>query len=396
MKISNITKSKLLYYIIPIVLVAIVVIKLKKNKDTAQKNIYKYDKEQAINIEVDTLKKEYLNDEISFPGTFEAYKESKISAELQGKINSIFVDNGSNVHKGQTLLKIDDILLNEQLKIINTQIANMKAENDIQLQANQIQIDGVEADVNRYKILSNADAIQGVQLEKAEMQLKTLLNQQRTLKQQTFIKNAVAQKNQILQQINKTSIIAPFDGIVTSKLSEIGSYAAPGVPLLQISDISNLKFTINVAEDDLNYCKLNQKYKITIDAISGISLFGKIVLIGSKANIGNSFPVQFSVQNTSDKKIKSGMFGKVISIANDTKKETQDKGIIIPISSIIGNANQPQVYVVKNEKAILQNITTSKKIKNKVVVSSGLYEDDILVVNGFINLFDSANVSIAK
>jgi membrane fusion protein (multidrug efflux system) len=49
---------------------------------------------------------------------------------------------------------------------------------------------------------------------------------------------------------------------------------------------------------------------------------------------------------------------------------------------------------VKNGKALLQNITISKKIQNKAVVSNGLNEGDVIVTNGFINLFDGANVTV--
>ena len=105
--------------------------------------------------------------------------------------------------------------------------------------------------------------------------------------------------------------------------------------------------------------------------------------------MGSSFPVQFTVNNTSDLKIKSGMFGKVI-----LKSDNQEKNIIIPASAMVGSENQPQIYLIKNGKAVLQNITISKKIQNKVVVSSGLNEGDVIVTNGFINLFDGANVTV--
>ena len=48
----------------------------------------------------------------------------------------------------------------------------------------------------------------------------------------------------------------------------------------------------------------------------------------------------------------------------------------------------------KNGKAVLQNITISKKFENKVTVSVGLKEGDVIVTNGFINLFDGANVIV--
>ncbi|WP_291401992.1 efflux RND transporter periplasmic adaptor subunit [Daejeonella sp.] len=351
---SSILK-KALYVIIPLAIIAIVVIKLKNNKEITQSKVYQYDKEQVKYVQVDTLQIKNVNTEISYSGTFEPNKETKISAEIQGKINDVLVDLGSYVKKGQSLIQLDNSLLKLQLQTI------------------EVQIEGLVADINRYTILAKADAIQGVQLEKAELGLKS----------------AKVQKATLLEQLNKTTIKAPFSGVVTAKLSEEGAFAAPGVPLLQITDITTLKFTVNVAEKDLSQFKLNQSYSLSADAYSEILLTGKTTMIGSKANMGSSFPVQFTVNNTTDLKIKSGMFGNVL-----LKSETSGKGIVIPTSAIQGTENQPQVYIVKNGKALLQNITISNKIKNKAVVSNGLNVGDVIVTNGFINLFEGANVTV--
>ena len=347
--------KKIIGIVVVVVIVALFVFKLKTNKNIAEERVYQYDKEQAINVQVDTLQLENVNAEFSYSGTFEPNKETKISAELQGKINTILVDVGSVVRKGQSLIQLDNSLLKLQLQTI------------------ELQIEGLEADVNRYTILAKADAIQGVQLEKSVLGLKS----------------AKVQKATLIEQKNKTTIKAPFNGVVTAKLSEEGAFAAPGVPLLQITDITTLKFTVNVPEKDLSQFKLNQSYSLSADAYSEILLTGKTTMIGSKANMGSSFPIQFTVNNTSDLKIKSGMFGKVF-----LKSETFGKGIIIPSSAIQGTDNQPQVYVVKNGKALLQNITISKRTQNKAVVSNGLNEGDVIVTNGFINLFDGANVTV--
>ena len=347
--------KKALYIIIPLSLIAIVVIKLKNNKEITQSKVYQYDKEQVINVQADTLQIENVNAEFSYSGTFEPNKETKISAEIQGKINEVLVDVGSVVNKGQSLVLLDNSLLKLQLQTI------------------EVQIEGLEADVNRYTILAKADAIQGVQLEKSVLGLKS----------------AKVQKATLVEQINKTTIKAPFNGVVTAKFSEEGAFAAPGVPILQITNITTLKFTVNVPENELSQFKLNQSYVITADAYSEVSLTGKATMIGSKANMGSSFPVQFSVNNTSDLKIKSGMFGKV-----NLKNDIQENGIIISSSAIVGSENQPQVYLVKNGKAMLQNIVISKKIQNKSVVSSGLKAGDVIVTNGFINLFNGANVTV--
>jgi multidrug efflux pump subunit AcrA (membrane-fusion protein) len=114
-------------------------------------------------------------------------------------------------------------------------------------------------------------------------------------------------------------------------------------------------------------------------------------MTGSKANMGNSFPVQFLVKNTTDLKIKSGMFGSV-----QLKNNSDEKLIIIPASSVVGTNIQPQVYIVNNGKAILKNITISTRFQNKAVVSGGLTGGEVIITNGFINLFDGANVSVSN
>jgi RND family efflux transporter MFP subunit len=348
-------KKNIIYIVVALAVIAVVIIKLKTNKETTIDRVYRYDKDQPIPVQVDTLAMEQIGNNLFYTGTFEPNKETKISADIQGKINSVLVDAGSVVSKGQSLVLLDNALLKLQLQTVD------------------IQIEGFENDVRRYKILSEADAIQGVQLEKAELGLKS----------------AKVQRATIVEQLNKTTIKAPFAGIVTAKLTEEGAFASPGVPLVQITDISQLKFTVNVPENELSQFKMNQNYSLQADAYPENSLAGKVILVGSKANMGNSYPIQFSLKNTSDLRIKSGMFGKVNLNNTDTQKH-----IIIPASAIVGSNIQPQVYIISNGKAVLKNITIASRVQNKVIVANGLNKGNILITNGFINLFDGANVSI--
>ncbi len=346
--------KKIIWIIAGVAVVGMMMFKLLSNKKTTENRVYQYDKEKPISVSVDTIRLQNIVDAGNYTGTFEPNKETKISADIQGKINGVLVDVGSHVSKGQTLIQLDNSLLK------------------LQLQTVEVQIEGLEDDVKRYTILTEADAVQGVQLEKARLGLKS----------------AKVQRATLLEQIGKTSVKAPFNGVVTAKLNEEGGFAAPGVPLLQITDISTLRFTVNVPENDLIQFQNNQTYKINADVFPDVSLSGKVSMIGSKANMGNSFPIQFQVANTKNLSIKSGMFGKVS--LSETK---QEQGILIPTSAIIEENEIVKVYLIKNGKAVMQAITTSKTIGNKTLVSSGLNENDIIVTNGFINLFDNANIT---
>jgi RND family efflux transporter MFP subunit len=345
--------KKIIYIAVAIVLVVFTVFRLKSNKEMAEKRVYQYDREKPIPVY--TTPAVYGNAGLSYTwsGTFEPDKESKISADIQGKVNHVAVDLGGYVSKGQTLIKLDDALLRLQLK------------------STEIQIEGLETDVKRFSILAEADAIQGVQLEKAGLGLKT----------------AKVQKETLLVQIDKTTIRAPFNGIVTAMLTEEGAFAAPGVPLIQITDISSLRFTVNIPEDKLDLFHPGQLCQVSADVYPDLSLTGRVIMVGSKANPGNSYPVQLAVKNSGDLKIKSGMFGKVT-----LQSENKVKRVAIPASAISGTSLQPQVYIVTNDRARLQNIVISGRSGDQVLVSEGLVEGDQIVTAGFINLYDGASV----
>lgn len=345
--------KKILYFAIPLALIVLIAVRLKSNKETSLNRIYTYNKEQAIEVRTDTVKYIQTGIQKSFTGLFEPDKETKVSADVQGKIVSVFVDAGSYVKKGQSLIKIDDALLN------------------LQLQSVSIQIEGLETDVKRYLILAESDAIQGVQLEKTQLALKS----------------AQVQRSTLLEQISRTIVAAPFNGIVTLKMTEAGSYAAPGVPLLQLTDISSLRFTIQVPENDLTIFHNNQAVDVFADLYPSISLAGKISLIGSKGNMANSFPIQALVKNTQDMKIKSGMFGKIV-----IEEKLDEKQLTIPASAIVGSTLKPQVYVVEQGKAKLRDITIADRKGSTAVIQSGLREGEMVITNGLINLFDGATV----
>lgn len=282
--------KKILSYLVPaVILIGIfggIALKLKKNKATAEDRVFHYDPAEASVLtgkDSSSTPKTEPGQRL-FTGTFEPFRETKISAETQGRINRITVDAGSIVTKGQTIVQLDDALLK------------------LQLQSVDVQIEGLTADVNRNTNLLKADAVQAVQLEKSELGLKSALVQRAT----------------ILEQIHKSTIKAPFNGIVYAKLNEVGGFAAPGVPLLHIIDIDQLKFTINVPENDLKYFKIGQTHDLIADAFPDKKIVGKVTMISSKANVGSSFPVQFTVKNFSNQTLRAGMFGKIeLSNLND-------------------------------------------------------------------------------
>ncbi len=350
--------KKLTWIIVIVAIVAITILQLRKNKEVTLNKIYHYDKNAPISIQVDTLRLQKLKTKTAFTGTFLPDKATKITAAVPGKIVSVLVNEGASVKKGDPLMQLD------------------KSSMELQLKQVEVTIKGLKDDVKRYSVLNKAEAIQGVKLEKATLGLQS----------------AELQKAILQDKIDKTTIRAPYDGIITMKFREKGEYAAPGIPLFQLVDISTLKFTIHVSENEVILFQKGNTYPVSPNVFPGNILNGKVSMISAESNkMSHDFPVQFTMKNTPDLKVKAGMFGNVYIERGDNKES-----IIISAASIVGSNIHPQVYLIKDGKAWLHDITISSRFQNNTVVSKGLKDGDIIVTTGFINLFNGANVLIKK
>lgn len=344
--------KKILIFIIPLALIAIVVIKLVSNKKIAEERVYVYDKDQTVPVFAIKVSDGELDNQRKFSGVIDPIRESKISAEVQGKVNRLAVEVGQRVNTNQLLVQQDIALLQLQLK------------------AAEVQKGGLEADLKRYRILVEKEAIQGIQLEKTELTLAGLEVQISTLK----------------EQIAKSSIRAPFSGIVTGKMTEVGDFAAPGKPLVQISDLSRVKLTIQVPENDLGFFQSGSSQLVKITSLAA-EISAKVTLVGSRGSVGNSFPVELTFENTADFTVKAGMFAEV-----SVKSESNSEGAIVPVSALIGSELNPKVYLIQDGKAKLQTIVIARRIGDQLMVKSGIKSGDVVIIGGLVNVFEGANV----
>jgi RND family efflux transporter MFP subunit len=345
--------TKIINILILLALIALIVLKLKENKQITENRVYQYDKNTPVKVFSEVVKTAEIKDYVTYTGTFEPDKEVKVNADIQGKITKYYVKEGDRVRQGQPLVKLDDKLLRNQLSQIN------------------IQIETLEKDLQRYQILADADAVPGIKLEKVQQGIKT----------------AQAQKQSVLTKISKTTVRAPFNGTVTMKFQEAGAFAAPGVPLVLLSDLNHVKFKFMVPEKDLIRFSTGMPATVIPDRFPQMSMNGKITRVGNMGTPGNTFPVEISLKNPKNK-IKSKMFGKYISKTDDKNNNR----LIIPAKAVIGSEKDPQVYVIKNGKAIRTSIEVGARYPDKLSVNYGLKAGDTIVTAGFINLFDGAHV----
>jgi len=336
-----------------VVLVVLGAMKLKSNKKAVDEKLYIHDSSTSILVEVKKPQLHEFQNSFSFLGSFDAIRQNTIGSDVAGKIIKMNVQEGDRVSKGQTLAKLDDEML------------------ELQLESASVNVEMNKNDDARNQNLIKQNAISGVQSEKTKLALKA----------------AEAQYRQIKKQLKNTSINAPYAGVITKKMVDLGSVIGIGTPLFEITDVSSLKLSISVPERDILKFKIGQKVTLNADVYDNIDFKGEVSSISVKADASHNFKVEIQTENNKNHPLLAGMYGSVVL------PNSQNINVLsIPRKALVGSTKRPRVYIVKGGKAKLVTFTAGTSDGEFIEVVDGLTANDIVVTKGQINLQNNANV----
>lgn len=209
-------------------------------------------------------------------GIFEATTVT-VSAETPGKIVSMPVEEGDSISRGAVIAVIDTTLLTLQRdQLRSQQEAAESTSPDIAAQAASLrtQIAHQEGEVARLRRLIADGATTQKQLDDAEALLRSLRGQLDALLS-TLGKNISSvsgnvkalnyQREQIVEQIEKSTVAAPITGTILSKYAEQGEYTAPGKPLVKMADLSKIYLRAYFTASQLADIRLDQKVTVIAD-----------------------------------------------------------------------------------------------------------------------------------
>ncbi len=307
------------------------------------------------------VKEEVFKHFVELQGNVNTKQNLIIYPEYSGILTRVFVKDGQQVSKGQKLAKIDDGGLRQQI----TQL--------------QIQADLAKTTFERQERLWNQKIGSEIQYLQAK---STYESQQEAV-------------SQLQQQIGKTTVRAPFSGIIDDVITEQGSVVTIGQSqLFRIVNLEDMYIEINVPERYIS--SVIQGKDVLVDfPILGKKINAKVRQAGNFINPANrTFKIEVAVPNK-DKTIKPNLTAKLK--INDY---TNEKVILIPQSIISENAEgQQYVYTIKDKnenKASAKRviIETGKTQGDYIEVLSGLQNGNEIIVEGARSVKDGQEVKI--
>ena len=297
--------------------------------------ISKLDTNKKIPL-VSTLKveeKDFIH-YLELQGSVQTKQNVLVSPEMNGVLKTVLVKEGQYVNKGQTLARIED-------NGITNQLAQLKVQAEL-----------AKTTYERHKRLWD----QRIGSEIQFLQAKTNYKAQ---------KNAVAQ---LEKTVGKLNIKAPFSGVVDDVIIDQGSLVGPGMGVFRIVNLNNMYIETDVPESYITSVKKGKGVEVEFPVL-GESLHSTIRQAGNFINPANrTFKVEVFVPN------KSGNIKPNLTAKLKINDYTNNNAILIPQSIISENAKGQQ-YIF-----IVENIKENKGVAKQVVIETGKSQGDVIEV----------------
>lgn len=336
---------KLKHIIIPIlllVLTSLIIYRIIANKEPLQTTRQL----QPAKVDGIIIKTQYFEDILSLSGSLEADEQVEIRSEVSGIVQRINFKEGSQVQKGQILLKINDVELQAQLLQAKTK-EQLASEN-----------------ARRAELLLDKEAISREEFDiiSAEYQ------------------SAKAQTQLIEAQIAKTAIVAPFSGKIGLRNISEGTYVTPITLIAKLVSSSDMKITFSVPEKYANQISINTELKFTVSG-SNEKFAAKVYAIEPEIELATrTLKVRAKITNK-EGKLLPGSFADV-----ELPLSVIDDAIIIPTESVIPIQDGKMVFVKQNGKAKDVKIVTSTRTEKDILILEGLKAGDTLITSGIMSL----------
>ncbi|MES2673509.1 MAG: efflux RND transporter periplasmic adaptor subunit [Pseudomonadota bacterium] len=295
-------------------------------------------------VQTETLQNRIIKTSIIASGNLNHEEKAQLSTEVIGKVKRIFVKEGDTVHKDQLLLQIDDeayISATEQ-----TQAAVRMQKIAIErLRSNYANL---QSQWQRKKILYDKRLIDAQSFDAISLELSTADFQVKSGREELI--QTEARLAQAKNDLAKTRVYSPIEGVVTALTIKVGETAISGTmnyaasSLMTIANPVSLHAEINVDEADITNVAVGQRAEVVAIARSDQPINGVVDFIAETAKVasgrsGLSFAVKIRLDNKTTIKLWPGMSARAeIFTSSDTTK------LAVPIQAIVN-----QIAAGKND-----------------------------------------------
>jgi HlyD family secretion protein len=381
-------------------------------------------RDEVIVVRSAKVERSAMRSIISTNGKVEPMQNFEAHAPVSTTVRKIFVKEGDHVKKGQILLQLDDADVRSQAARAQAQIKTAQADvqavsaGGSQEELLTLQAQLVKARTDRDAAQRSLDALKRLQqkgaaslgevkeaennLQRAEADLNLLEQKQKERYSKPEVDRVDAQKSQATAAyvaaedvLNKSNIVAPFDGVVYSLPVKQGTYVQAGDLLLQQADLSKVLVRSYIDEPDIGRLSAGQRTEVTWDAVPGRVWTGSVSTVPSVVkklgtrNIGEATTV---LDNQDFRLLPNTNVSVTIVTAE------HPNALIVPREALRQDQATPYVFQIVNDALRRHEVGVGSSNLTSVEVT-GLSENDLVAlrpVNPVKNLHDGGPVRVVQ
>ncbi len=307
-------------------------------------------------------------------GTVVPKSSSTVSSRVMGTVTSLLVREGDKVKAGQLLLTIDDRALREKVRTAD------EAHNEAihALEAARNQEDLAVRTYERYRKLYEGKAITTQEMDNVANRANQAGHS--VEQAQAMVKRTESSWDEAKIFLGFSRITSSIDGIVTGKMTDLGSMASPGVPLLQLEDRASRLVEASFEERMLDSVEEGMKVQVRVPS-NAEETAGRIVeVVPTVDPRTRTFVIKIEVPGVD---LRSGQYGSV------RFKSGTRYLLLVPVSAVVKRGQLTGVFLVdSNDHVIYRLIRVGRHYGEMVEVLSGLTAGDTIVTGNLDKAVD--------
>ncbi|MGB3290768.1 MAG: efflux RND transporter periplasmic adaptor subunit, partial [Burkholderiaceae bacterium] len=309
---------------------------------------------KAVAVEATPVEQVALPRGVSAVGSLRSENSVILRPEIAGRISEINFTEGGKVKKGQVLLRLDNSVAKAALQQAQ---ANLSLASSQHRRAVELVKQGFISKQARDEAGSNLRVQQAAEaLAKAHL--------------------------------DKTAILAPFDGLIGLRNVSVGDYVSSGTDLAPIESIDPLQVDFRIPEQFLSEVHEGVKLALSFDALPGQSREGQVGAISPLVDVGGrSILLRANVPN-SDGALRPGMFARVRLQFSD------DQALVVPETALVPSGEEQYVFRIVDGRAERVVVQVGQRRGGRVEIVTGLKPNDQVITAGLQKVRDGDQVQV--
>lgn len=306
---------------------------------------------------------------VTLVGTVEPWKRSVVASEVEGLVQAFPAEEGMAVTRGQLLAS----LRTDTLRIRFDSASALYREAAARYQR-------AKRDLNRIRVLFKRELVTQKDFDDA-------------LAEETALKERLSQLGadirQVRDSLNKSKILAPFDGWITQEFTEVGQWVEEGGAIIEMVDLSHVQVEIPLPERYVSNVQTRDPVTATFDGLPAFEAQGRVFSLVAQADRNaRTFPIKVEIPNP-DLAIKSGMVSRVTFQVG-----RPHQGFMVPKDALVLRGGNEFVFQVNGGTVEQIPVTAVLHVEDLVEITGQVREGMTVVVEGNERLFPGQPVRV--